>query len=78
MTEISSPPVIPGLSVDQDALLTQLVAGPTIREVATHVPQPALKALYPNLSIVRTSAVVCPFSLRQPERPPSTRLPLPI
>ncbi|MFY0730056.1 hypothetical protein [Pseudomonas sp. NFX15] len=61
MTDASSPPAETGLSPDQDALLTQLVAGPSIREVATHVLQPALKTLYPQLSIdPRLAMVVTP------------------
>lgn len=58
MTDVSSPPALPGLTPDQDALLTQLVAGPTIREIATHALQPALKALYPQLSIDPRLAIV--------------------
>ena len=55
------PSRLPGLSADQDALLTQLVTGPSIREVATHALQPALKALYPNLHIdPRLAMVVTP------------------
>jgi hypothetical protein len=61
MTESSSPSAVPGLPPDQDALLTQLVAGPSIREVATHALQPALKTLYPLLSIdPRLAMVVTP------------------
>jgi len=61
MTESSSPSAVPGLPPDQDALLTQLVAGPSIREVATHALQPALKTLYPQLSIdPRLAMVVTP------------------
>jgi len=58
MTNATSPPVLPGLSSDQNALLTQLVTGPSIREVATHALQPALKALYPNLHIDPRLAMV--------------------
>jgi hypothetical protein len=58
MTDTSSPPSETGLSTDQDALLTQLVAGPSIREVATHALQPALKTLYPQLSIDPRLAMV--------------------
>jgi hypothetical protein len=67
MTEVSSPPVAPVLPADQDALLTQLVAGPSIREVATHALQPALKTLYPQLSIdPRLAMVVTPtWTLRE-------------
>ncbi|MNM20258.1 hypothetical protein D3C81_305940 [compost metagenome] len=67
MTEVSSPPVVPELPADQDALLTQLVAGPSIREVATHALQPALKTLYPQLSIdPRLAMVVTPtWALRE-------------
>ncbi|WP_448109803.1 dermonecrotic toxin domain-containing protein [Pseudomonas azerbaijanoccidentalis] len=67
MTEVSSPPVVPELPADQDALLTQLVAGPSIREVATHALQPALKKLYPQLSIdPRLAMVVTPtWTLRE-------------
>ncbi|WP_223594423.1 dermonecrotic toxin domain-containing protein [Pseudomonas sp. A-R-19] len=61
MPDTSSPASASGLSDDQDALLTQLVAGPSIREVATHALQPALKALYPNLHIdPRLAMVVTP------------------
>lgn len=61
MPDTSSPASDSGLSDDQDALLTQLVAGPSIREVATHALQPALKALYPNLHIdPRLAMVVTP------------------
>lgn len=61
MTDATSPPVLPGLSSAQNALLTQLVTGPSIREVATHALQPALKALYPNLHIdPRLAMVVMP------------------
>jgi hypothetical protein len=61
MTDASSPPSVPGLPPDQEALLTQLVAGPSIREVATHALQPALKTLYPHLSIdPRLAMVVTP------------------
>ena len=61
MTEASTPPAVSGLPPDQDALLTQLVAGPSIREVATHALQPALKTLYPQLSIdPRLAMVVTP------------------
>jgi hypothetical protein len=67
MTEVSSPPELPELPADQDALLTQLVAGPSIREVATHALQPALKTLYPQLSIdPRLAMVVTPiWTLRE-------------
>ncbi|WKL54993.1 hypothetical protein Q1W70_10670 [Pseudomonas kielensis] len=58
MTEASTPPSVPDLPPDQDALLTQLVAGPSIREVATHALQPALKTLYPQLSIDPQLAMV--------------------
>ncbi|HJR31827.1 MAG TPA: hypothetical protein VJ889_24190, partial [Pseudomonas sp.] len=58
MTDVSSPPALTGLPADQDALLTQLVAGPSIREVATHALQPALKTLYPQLSIDPRLAIV--------------------
>lgn len=61
MPDTSSPTAAPALSDDQDALLTQLVAGPSIREVATHALQPALKALYPNLHLdPRLAMVVTP------------------
>ncbi|MEJ5057247.1 MULTISPECIES: hypothetical protein [unclassified Pseudomonas] len=61
MIDTSNPSFGPGLSTDQDALLTQLVAGPSIREVATHALQPALKTLYPQLSIdPRLAMVVTP------------------
>ncbi|WP_085723612.1 dermonecrotic toxin domain-containing protein [Pseudomonas sp. R37(2017)] len=49
------------LPADQEALLTQLVAGPSIREVATQALIPALKALYTNLPIdPRLAMVVTP------------------
>lgn len=49
------------LSNDQDNLLTQLVAGPSIREVATQALLPALKSLYPQLDIdPRLALVVTP------------------
>jgi hypothetical protein len=61
MPDTSSSPSAPDLSADQDALLTQLVAGPSIREVATHALQPALRALYPDLHIdPRLAMVVTP------------------
>ncbi|WP_223532003.1 DUF6543 domain-containing protein [Pseudomonas sp. GL-RE-20] len=61
MPETSTSLSAPDLSADQDALLTQLVAGPSIREVATHALQPALKALYPDLHIdPRLAMVVTP------------------
>ncbi|WP_025112645.1 hypothetical protein [Pseudomonas sp. H1h] len=61
MSETSSPPAEPVLSNAQDALLTQLVAGPSIREVATRALQPALKALYPQLQIdPRLAMVITP------------------
>lgn len=61
MPYFTSPPVLHRLSDDQDALLTQLVTGPSIREVATHALQPALKALYPNVQIdPRLAMVVTP------------------
>ncbi|MFV0932648.1 hypothetical protein [Pseudomonas jessenii] len=61
MTSTSSPSSETSLPSDQDALLTQLVTGPSIREVATHALQPALKALYPNLQIdPRLAMVVTP------------------
>ncbi|MHA6136599.1 dermonecrotic toxin domain-containing protein [Pseudomonas mohnii] len=61
MPDATNSPVLPGLSADQDALLTQLITGPSIREVATHALQPALKALYPNLQIdPRLAMVVTP------------------
>jgi hypothetical protein len=61
MTDTSNSTTDPGLSRDQEALLTQLVAGPSIREVATHALQPALKALYPQLQIdPRLAMVVTP------------------
>lgn len=50
--------VIPTLSADREALLTQLVAGPSITEVATHALQPALDKLYPHLKIDPRLAVV--------------------
>ncbi|MGH8386961.1 MAG: hypothetical protein ACRESJ_15940 [Pseudomonas sp.] len=50
-----------GLPADQEALLTQLVAGPSIREVATQALLPELKALYPTLPIdPRLAMVVTP------------------
>jgi hypothetical protein len=61
MPDASSNSSVSGLSADQDALLTQLVSGPSIREVATRVLQPALKTLYPNLNIdPRLAMVVTP------------------
>ena len=61
MPDTSTPSSIPDLPADQDALLTQLVAGPSIREVATHALQPALKTLYPDLHIdPRLAMVVTP------------------
>jgi hypothetical protein len=61
MTDTSNSTTDPGLSRDQEALLTQLVAGPSIREVATHALQPALNILYPQLSIdPRLAMVVTP------------------
>ncbi|WP_347909797.1 hypothetical protein [Pseudomonas grandcourensis] len=61
MPDTSTSPSAPDLSADQDDLLTQLVAGPSIREVATHALQPALKALYPDLHIdPRLAMVVTP------------------
>ena len=50
--------VIPTLSADREALLTQLVAGPSITEVATRALQPALDKLYPHLKIDPRLAVV--------------------
>jgi hypothetical protein len=61
MTDASNRPTVAGLPPAQDALLTQLVAGPSIREVATVALQPALKTLYPQLSIdPRLAMVVTP------------------
>lgn len=54
-------PAPPTLAADQEALLTQLVAGPSIREVATRALQPALSTLYPQLAIdPRLAMVVTP------------------
>ena len=54
-------PAPPTLAADQEALLTQLVTGPSIREVATRALQPALDALYPQLAIdPRLAMVVTP------------------
>lgn len=58
MPDASSSPSSSDLSGQQDALLTQLVTGPSIREVATHALQAALKALYPNLHIDPRLAMV--------------------
>ncbi|KAB0509207.1 dermonecrotic toxin domain-containing protein [Pseudomonas moorei] len=69
MPDTTSPSVLPGLSTDQVALLTQLVTGPSIREVATRALQPALKTLYPNLQIdPRLAMVVTPTWTLQEQR----------
>ncbi|WWL44158.1 hypothetical protein V5O39_24475 [Pseudomonas parakoreensis] len=61
MTETPSPSSTPALSTDRDALLTQLVTGPSIREVATNALQPSLNSLYPTLRIdPRLAMVVTP------------------
>ncbi|MCM8741652.1 DUF6543 domain-containing protein [Pseudomonas koreensis] len=64
MTEDSSPAADLGLTNeqdDQDDLVTQLVTGPSIREVATQALLPALKTLYPQLDIdPRLALVVTP------------------
>lgn len=59
MSEDSAPPA--ALPNEQNDLLTQLVAGPSIREVATQALLPALKTLYPQLTIdPRLAMVVTP------------------
>lgn len=61
MTDVSTPSSVPVPTDEQDKLLTQLVTGPSIREVATRTLLPALKSLYPQLTIdPRLAMVVTP------------------
>ena len=65
---------IPTLAPDREALLTQLVAGPSITEVATRALQPSLDKLYPHLKIdPRLAVVVTPTRMVQgPQLLPGT------
>ena len=75
MPETLNSPADHKLPDDQDALLTQLIAGPSIREVATRALQPALKTLYPKLQIdPRLAMVVTPgWTLRDQRVVPGPR-----